>query len=397
MERQESPSETKRFGRFLRKVREGRKLSLDAVEEMSAAFPERLTKSHLSRIENGQAEPSFRKLFALSQIYGVPLVSLAEQYEVDLRRELVQVDLTGKSEAEIEAEALKLMQGGGYTDALMLLKSAIDRLTERTHESLSVSEATDWVRNFRLGAVNCLLHLGRYESAKLETEEILSIPSLPLEQRLRALQHFVSACYRLNRFTIAMMGLDEAERELDTSEAPPRMRADFAMLRGNILAVVGQSREAVASYTRALELYERIPNPFEACRTRVNLAGALIDAGDHEGAREQLEAALLISEAGGYDRQRALAMSHLAVRAYLKDDLAAAESWAIRSNGIARTREYISLVFRNCYYLWKVAIATGDEASVKANERTLRSLQRRVDDYLPEVEAFRAALAGGES
>ena len=43
------------FGAYLRKLRETRRLSLDAVEELSAAFPEKVTKSHLSRIENGLA------------------------------------------------------------------------------------------------------------------------------------------------------------------------------------------------------------------------------------------------------------------------------------------------------------------------------------------------------
>ncbi len=71
MAEQESLGDAKRFGSFLRKVRERKRLSLDAVEEMSSGYSERLTKSHLSRIENGLAEPSVRKLFALSQIYGM--------------------------------------------------------------------------------------------------------------------------------------------------------------------------------------------------------------------------------------------------------------------------------------------------------------------------------------
>jgi hypothetical protein len=44
----------------------------------------------------------------------------------------------------------------------------------------------------------------------------------------------------------------------------------------------------------------------------------------------------------------------------------------------------------------KVARATGDDAGVKANERTLRSLLAKIDRGLPEAEEFRATLAGGE-
>ena len=397
MERQESLSDARRFGKFLRKIREGRKLSLDAVEEMSTAFPERLTKSHLSRIENGQAEPSFRKLFALSQIYGMPLVTLAERFEIDLKREQVSVDVTAKSSEEVETEAWKLIETGRYTEALLLLTAMADRLRDYEHRQVPAGERASWVRHFRLGAVNCLVHLRRWESAKMETEELLSDRELTVAQRLTALQFFVSCCYSLSRFSIAMMGLEQAEKELGSPEAPPRMKADFAALRGNILAITDRQAEAVRAYARALKIYEELPNPFEACRTRINMAGAMLDRGDHAGTREQLEASLLVAEASGYDRLRGLTMSHMAVLAYKKGDFGAAESWAIRSNTIARSREFTSLVFRNCYYLWKVAQEGGDEAGVRTNERTLRALLSKVEDYLPEADAFRAVLAGGES
>ena len=55
-------SDAKRFGLYLRRLRESRKLSLDAVEELAAGYPDRITKSHLSRIENGLAEPTFRRM-----------------------------------------------------------------------------------------------------------------------------------------------------------------------------------------------------------------------------------------------------------------------------------------------------------------------------------------------
>jgi transcriptional regulator with XRE-family HTH domain len=96
------------FGSYLKKVREGRRLSLDAVEELSAGFPEKVTKSHLSRIENGLALPSFPRLMALSHIYGMPIASLAERYELDLRRGMSPVDLGGKSDEEVLEEIERL-------------------------------------------------------------------------------------------------------------------------------------------------------------------------------------------------------------------------------------------------------------------------------------------------
>jgi transcriptional regulator with XRE-family HTH domain len=392
----DSPNETQRFGRFLRRVRENRKLSLDAVEEMSIDFPDRLTKSHLSRIENGQAEPNVRKLFALSQIYGMPLTTLAEEFEIDLRRELAPADLSERTEAEITAEARSMMQAGRYADALILLSAAVDGA--RAPDSASDPVAREMrVRDLRLGILNCLAHMGRYEKAKLEAEEILGDPGLSDDQRIRALQVFVDCCYRLSRFTVALMGLERAEAELKSIDVPSRHKADFAVHRGNLMVATGRHKEAVESYARALEIYEQEPDPFEACRTRVNMANALIETHDLSHARKQAEAALLVAEASGYDRLASLAMSHLGVVSYHRGDMSAAQGWAIRSNTIARSREYLVLVFRNCYYLLLIARAKGDRAAEKVNESTLRASISRIEDNLPEIEAFRAEMAGGES
>ncbi len=77
--------DAKRFGEYLREIRVERGMSLDAVEEMSWDLHERVTKSHLSRIENGQAAPSFSRMITLSQIYGLPLSSMAERFELCLK------------------------------------------------------------------------------------------------------------------------------------------------------------------------------------------------------------------------------------------------------------------------------------------------------------------------
>jgi len=393
---QDSVSETQRFGKFLRKVRENRKLSLDAVEEMSIDYPDRLTKSHLSRIENGQAEPNIRKLFALSQIYGMPLTALAEEFEIDLRRQLAPAVFVARTEGEAIVEARSMMEAGRYADALILLTVAVDRLRESRDAADQVARDRN-VRDLRLGVLNCLAHMGRYEKAKLEAEEILGDLGLTDEQRFRALQVFVDCCYRLSRFTVALMGLERAEAELKTSDVSSRHKADFAVHRGNLMVATGHHGKAVESYTRALEIYETEPDPFEACKTRVNIANALIETHGYSHARQQAEAALLVAEASGYDRLAAVAMSHLGVVAYHRGEMPAAQSWAIRSNTIARSREYGLLVFRNCYYLLLIARARGDEAAAKVNENTLRACISRIEGDLPELDAFRAELAGGES
>jgi tetratricopeptide (TPR) repeat protein len=168
-------------------------------------------------------------------------------------------------------------------------------------------------------------------------------------------------------------------------------------IRGNVLKAMGRVHEAVAAHRKALDLYEQTPIRFEACRARINLGGVLMEAQDPDAARRCLEEGLREAEAAGYDRLRAVALSSLATLAYLAGDHVAAEAHALRSNAIARPREYLPIVFRNCYYMWKIAQARNDEAGVRTNERTLRAYVGRIEEQMSEVEAFRSHASGGEA
>jgi tetratricopeptide (TPR) repeat protein len=168
-------------------------------------------------------------------------------------------------------------------------------------------------------------------------------------------------------------------------------------VRGNILVAMDNPGDALEAYRDALQRYEQIPDPFEACKTRLNMASALLDAGGHDEARGLLERASTDAAAAGYDRLRAIALSHMAVVEFRSGDHAAAEKNALRSNAVARERDYTTLIFRNCYYLWQIARVRGDEAAVRANERTLRTYLGRLDEPLREAEAYRSHVSGGEA
>lgn len=367
-------------------------MSLDAVEEMSAGFPERVTKSHLSRIENGLAYPTFTRLFALSRIYGVPIASIAERFDLALQNELVPPEGVARTGPETVDDGKKLILSGRYAEALALFSRALDLRRDDAGGDPRPAETLD----LRLFYVDCLVHLGRFEFAKSEAEEILSHPSLSDAQRLMALQLFVICCYRLGRYTVAMMALEEAEKRKGSSEVPPKIWADMGSIRGNVLQALGRVQDSLAAHREALDLYEGAALKFEACRARINLGGALTEAGDAEAARRCLDDALREAESSGYDRLRAVALSLFVILAYLAGDHAGAEGYALRSNAIARPREYLPIVFRNCFYLWKIAQARNDDAGVRTNERTLRAYVGRIEEQMPEVEAFRSHASGGE-
>ncbi|MCP3979253.1 MAG: helix-turn-helix domain-containing protein [bacterium] len=391
MRQEQTLVESKRFGRYLRKIRKNRRLSLDAVEEMTHGYPERVTKSHLSRIENGEAIPTFPRMFALSQVYGVPIASMAEKFEVDLRLDMLPETIQGRASDDLVAECRKLRVAGRFVEALVIY----DGLQERLHAGTN-GHGIDPVE-LKLGQVSCLIHVSRFTTAKDECEDLINLPDISGRQKAKALQFFSMCCYRLGKFAMALITLERAEREVRELESAHDLLAHLAALKGNLLYLTGRLEEAVEVFQNAMREYDALSIPFEACRARINLSSALIDLGNHRVARGHLRHALKQAESQGYDRQIALGLSNMAMISYREDDLSAAETYCVRSNAIARSREYVSVVFRNCFYLWKIAERNKDDHGVKANLRTLRTYFSRVEDYLPEVEQYRTFVSGGEA
>jgi tetratricopeptide (TPR) repeat protein len=387
----ETKTETKRFGKYLRKIREERRMSLDAVEEMSLGLPERVTKSHLSRIENGQAVPSFPRMFTLSQIYGVPVSSMAERFELCLKAGMVPTQAIRMSKDEILDEAKKLRRGGRHIEALLLYESLLGR-----NSGLGDLESLQFAIEIRLHCVNCLVQLSRHATAKEECEKLLSLAELTQRQKVVTLQYFAMCCYKLSKFTVAIMIVDKAEQELKKLEDGDRLTATLAVLKGNLCFNLRQYAEASDAYRRAVEKFAQSDDRFESCRTKLNLASTLIELKQHAEARSLLKSVLVIAEKAGYERQVAFALSHLAFLAFRENDKETAEALCLRSNRLARPREYVSILFRNCFYLWRIAKERHDEAGARTNERTLRTYLNRIDDHVPEAEEFAVFLGGGK-
>lgn len=382
--------DAERFGSYLRQVRESRKLSLDAVEEMAVGYADRITKSHLSRIENGHAEPTFRRMYALSQIYGVPVTMFAERFEMELLLE--DFDEDGKTGPTQSLDAARHLEvEGRFLEALKIYDSIL-----AGREADSAPDPARTAR-LRLRKARCLLKLERFRLAKEECESILDDATLAGRHRAEGFYSLGIACFRLGRMSIAKLALDKAASIASDLEDADRILAAIMNTRGNIAATLGQFDEALRSYDSALGAYSADRHPFEWCDIRQNCANALLSLGDLEAAREALVEVVRLSESRGYERQLAVAVSTLGALHWQCGELEAAETCCIRSNAIARPREFISLVFRNCFYLWKIAITRNDEVSRAANERTLRSYMARTDNSLQELAEFRGYLSGGEA
>jgi transcriptional regulator with XRE-family HTH domain len=249
----DQPAETTgqiRFGRFLRRHRERRHLTLDAVEALSSNFGQRISKSNLSRLENSQASPNLSKLGTLSLLYDVPLSEMVERYEIDRRLQCIEVHAPGSGTAETIEAAIGRMKAGNYLEALALIRSTREAL--KLGDRRSAGTDPDYRRLF-LAEVQCLLHLGFYECARVDAERALALEELGVEDTLLAWHGFVASSIRLQRLQVASAALAHAEEILASPEAPPRFRAHFALLRGNLRSEQQRYDEALASYARALQ------------------------------------------------------------------------------------------------------------------------------------------------
>jgi len=359
---------------------------------MAVGYPDRLTKSHLSRIENGLAEPTFRRLYALSQIYGVPVTMLAERFELDLLTESVTEapdPAAGDAVASIE-RLRELMRAGRHVEVI----PAVERLI-RNLGGESTPCGRETVHELSLMRASCLHRIERHELAKAELEAILDQPDL--SARLRALAFFYlgAVCMRTRRYTVGALAIEQAQRIASDVEGCCSLRADILQLRGNFAVALERGEEAMVCYQEAAELYEAGGRRFERARTLRNLAGVYARMGKFQAARRMLVDVVNESDEHGFDRQHAYALSDLGMIAFREGQLDVCESYCLRSNGLARNREYVSIVFRNCFYLWRVAKVRQDGDAIRANLRSLRTYLSRVDEDLEERREFVEAMEEG--
>jgi tetratricopeptide (TPR) repeat protein len=193
------------------------------------------------------------------------------------------------------------------------------------------------------------------------------------------------------------MALREAQSAVAFEGVSLRLKAHVSSWQGKISLKMGDYESAQRAYQEARDLFEQVQDEFEACRAQIDVGQVMIRRGLCRQAESIILAARKEAEDKGFARLHALALGHLVIIAFTNAQLDEAEAYALRSNILARECDFTDLVFRNCVYLWKIAVARGDERLRRLNEKTLRVLLPRVDQELKEAIEFREFLAGGEA
>ena len=381
----------KRFGQSLRAWRERRHLSLDDVAAVASTWAEPIGRSSLARFESGEVLPTLDRLSFLARALDVPFVELVERYEVERRVSATLPTLPPIEDADILDAASEKLRAGRWFEVLALVSMAQDRLLMRPGPDSGPTSS-----HLKLREIEALVHLGYFGLAKSEVEVLLADRRLSLEQQIQAWQLFTMACYRLKRFTVALVGLDRVDALLNTEGAPTALRSSMAYLRGSLHVVMGNAETAIASYEAAIAGFERDGDAFHACGARVNLAEAHLLAGHLGKAKAGVEAAVETAAAKGFDRARALGLSTLACVGHRGKRLDDAYRHAVASNEIAVAIEYWDVCFRNNWILREVGRARNDGKLAERCERAMRAFLPRVDPDLPEAVQFRSESAVGD-
>lgn len=384
------------FGRYLKTLRERRGLSLNDVESLSRTFPESISKSYLSRCENGRHNLALAKMIPLSRINEVAPEVLVERLELDMELDKVGgPETAGLSYTELTQRGKAALDHGVLWEAYALLRDSIGvashseimgRLRDHTEQLLCA------YMNFSAAAVK----LGRSRLALHELEYIKG--SGGLSQRV-----FPILLERLSTTYLHMNRLNDARTHADAAIAEAERIGQVEYLgyfysnRALIADRETYHDQAVRLHQKAFQAFRDAGCQTECARTLSNLAQTYFDLGRYKSARRALAASERIAAPLHQDRTRALIRIKLGEIEELEGKpQEAAQHWREAAN-MARQRNDRVVRFQAEYYLYRQALNVGDGMTARAIGRRLLRTSAWIREDIEELDAFRKLNAAHET
>ncbi len=372
----------RRFGGYLKALREARRLTLEQVERATglpaAGGAEPVSRSLLSRVEQGRAGLSVDKLLALARLYGVRASLLADRFEL-------ACEAAGLQQEGAEAEPLaSLLERAAAAGRAGQVRRALLLYEEAERRALR-GEAGARTRA-RLGVARALAAAGRHRAARAVLEEVLGDP-LPRPERVWAFYYFGKASLDLREPLLARAA-QLALRDIP-GPWPAEIEAAAPSFEGEFLLLEGRLPAAEASFLAARDAARGAGDATHEAACLFRLAEIARRAGR-------------LAEADGWlDRARALAATHglaqLAVHADTEEgrlrlaarrpDLAR-EAWA-RARRLAGRLDLAAELFDIHVELFRLARhegRAGDERTALHHLRRLSLALERIPPSAADVE-----------
>lgn len=382
------------FGRYLKLVRERRKLSLEDVATLTKSYPEPINKGYLSRVERGLARIGFSKMVALSRAYEVPLDAFGEKLSLDLEvDELKDAPKTeGKTFGELTEAGRALGHRGLKWHFYACVRDALPRApVDPLHENYR--DLREQVVMASLAHGVAAIAVGRYCLALVELGYVQDfLDALDVETVPLVFQQSAIAKRRLGEFREAARLSDRA---VELAETSPRRRhlGDALEVRAIIANQSGEHSQAIETFQRAFAAYREAGRRTDCARTLNNLAQAYFEAGRTKASKRALSAADRLASQLGADAIRCrsrILLGEIEIRE--NNPSRAHELWHEAIEIARRTHDSVAH-FKAEFQLFKLAIANGNTTAVNALGRRLNRMMPWISKSEPEVSEFRELYA----
>ena len=377
-----------RFGRFLRSLREEHRLTLEQVQELSAAYPTRISSAYLCRCEKGLARPGADRLSVLARIFGTNTGFLLHRLETDEELEgLASEDMTKSSPEELLHRGRQLAERGDLRAALACFRGAEEQASGAS------SGTAMHVPQARLSMAVTLHRLAKYELAHQEAERAYAVMPIDSVDRLCPVLLMAICQQRLGNVPMAELFLNVVSPHV--AQLPLGDQADIHLFRGNLHYEKGAFREAVRSYRQAAAMYRDLEDLIGEARARKNAANVYARLRAFVRAFVQGEAALQLSKRALDNQQIARCLLALGEIHYRAGEAAIACRRLLESIERARSGDYQDVLFASYFYLWKMEVEAG-QRTASSTRRILRTILPKLQETLEEATEFRRLDAKGE-
>jgi tetratricopeptide (TPR) repeat protein len=377
------------FGKYLRLVRDRRKLSLSDVVTLTKSYPEPVGKGYLSRVERGLARVGFSKMVALSRAYDVSLDALGEKLSLDLEVEELKnaPNTTGKSFGELMDAAGVFNQRGLKWHCYAVVRDALPRA--------AVDPVLPTFRSQREQVTRATLSHGI--AARATGRFALSLAEFGfVSQDLDALNDdTVPIVFEQSAVAKMRLGLlDEAkllaDRAVDlASQSPNRKHLGDALdTRASLASRAKDFASAIEIYQQAFAAYKTVSRRVDCARIMSNLAQTYFSAGRLKASRRALGAAYRLATELGAESTRARSRILLGEIEALEGNARKAASLWRDAIEIARSTHDTAAHFDAEFQLFKQSIEQGNLVAANALGRRLNRMTPWLSRTEPEIVEF---------
>ncbi len=332
---------------FLQRRRKQLGLTLREVQEKTAKMGTLIPFATLAKVEQGKADPGFRRLHILLKLYHVPLQMAGDL--LDLEEMAVDVPLDSEPEA-LYRQGIAAWQRGDIREGLSLLLALRQRLPGDPEHRLLRQKS---LLSFSIAVGS----LGKYSLARHIVEDLILEPPEPALVVPVMVQ--AAVCWHwLGSGEVALGLLYRAEFHVEPDAH--RNRAWIQHERASILTGMSDFGPAAAALKQAIECYRRAGDVYGESRALGSLTRLRLARGDGAGALLAARKARRHARRHGFERLEVLRTIDEGRAHLLLGDAV---------SGLSRLNEALAAClatddkageFYGHYYLWKTHLALGN-------------------------------------